>query len=977
MAWGELYIEGTVSTVVSPDRTDIIVGNGTLWTTAVVAGDSFEAAGEKVTILDVIDDETLRLAYPWPGSALVDASYVIIQDARTRVEMVTLASSISETVERYRTLFNHNTPTFSIEEFGVNTPPIDYSVDDMLVVGSSPSVGVFSGHSNDIAAKTENGWAFLTPSHGWFIISKVDGGGTHVARLWTGTEWEASAGLAFAPSFQGDWSSLTAYVIGNVVRRLNKLYVAMTASTNFAPESNSDKWGVLVTLGANGGAFTLEYTFKTSTTPTIANTDGQINADAALDGAVTKIRVNKKDINGTDFSTALATIASASTSSKKGKIRLVVVGDPTKQFWADVTASAVVSQVSPSVILRYDLTITTPLSFGTIADGASILFMFSPMGDKGETGPTGPIGPTGKHGGPFAINYLFSTTTGDADPTAGYIRLGSAMENVSTVLRASNTNASGSTVSALIDALTAGTGTNIGVGRLVHADTPDTKWLSFYITAVATPSGYRNVTIAMIASSASNPFALNDPVVFHFMPLVQGGQGDPGIQGAQGEAFSPQYVVATLDLRDAYDAGPAVDIDGRRLSVLVEQDSSNSNRPTLYFLLTAGGPSPDVSALWSQGFDFAPGNASDQVEYDNSTSGAAATNVKDALDEVFAKAGRIELPEEDVASAATTDIGNNSTNSIRVRITGTTTITSFGSAANKYRIVRYNAVLSLTCNTTSLILLGRNNAETRTTATGDIGVYASDASGNWRELHYARANTPPGEFGAPETTVASATTCDIGATNSEQVVISGTTTITSFGTRTNRKRFVRFTGALTLTHNATSLILLGGANRTTAAGDEAIYRSDTSGNWREISYFRAASFVDPVSVAFTPTVTLTGGVGNTVPVYSTNSGRYTRIGSRVFVDVYLSGDGGAEGAGTGTINVALPIAASASFQGDTIPGGSARNGAAEYNLQVDIEPSATTALLTYFDTATNRSTFTGALQNDTLRFIRLSFNYEV
>src|ERR1700742_2604485 len=59
-----------------------------------------------------------------------------------------------------------------------------------------------------------------------------------------------------------------------------------------------------------------------------------------------------------------------------------------------------------------------------------------------------------------------------------------------------------------------------------------------------------------------------------------------------------------------------------------------------------------------------------------------------------------------------------------------------------------------------------------------------------------------------EVTIASAATTDIGNAASTAVAISGTTTITSFGTAANCIRFVRFTGALTLTHNATSLVLL-------------------------------------------------------------------------------------------------------------------------------------------------------------------------
>ena len=87
-----------------------------------------------------------------------------------------------------------------------------------------------------------------------------------------------------------------------------------------------------------------------------------------------------------------------------------------------------------------------------------------------------------------------------------------------------------------------------------------------------------------------------------------------------------------------------------------------------------------------------------------------------------------------------------------------------------------------------------------------------------------------------EVTVASASTTDILGAASAFVAISGTTTITSFGTGTNRVRFVRFTGALTVTHNATSLILPTGANMTVAAGDCMVVISDGSSNARVYAY---------------------------------------------------------------------------------------------------------------------------------------------
>lgn len=95
--------------------------------------------------------------------------------------------------------------------------------------------------------------------------------------------------------------------------------------------------------------------------------------------------------------------------------------------------------------------------------------------------------------------------------------------------------------------------------------------------------------------------------------------------------------------------------------------------------------------------------------------------------------------------------------------------------------------------------------------------------------------------------VASASTCDIGAAATDRVSITGTTTITSFGTDIDAIRFVSFTGALTLTHNATSLILPTGANITTAAGDCAIFSSDASGYWRCLAYQRADG--SPLAIA--------------------------------------------------------------------------------------------------------------------------------
>jgi hypothetical protein len=118
---------------------------------------------------------------------------------------------------------------------------------------------------------------------------------------------------------------------------------------------------------------------------------------------------------------------------------------------------------------------------------------------------------------------------------------------------------------------------------------------------------------------------------------------------------------------------------------------------------------------------------------------------------------------------------------------------------------------------------------------------------------------------------------------------------------------------------------------------------------------------------FTPTVTLVGGSGNIVPVYTTNIGRYTRIGRLCWVNIFLEGDGGAEGAGSGIINIALPFTASANQ-----PSG-------HMNVVVRTNGTLTPTVASIAANATTIELIAspGSSQNNTTRSLRLSFFYEI
>ena len=105
---------------------------------------------------------------------------------------------------------------------------------------------------------------------------------------------------------------------------------------------------------------------------------------------------------------------------------------------------------------------------------------------------------------------------------------------------------------------------------------------------------------------------------------------------------------------------------------------------------------------------------------------------------------------------------------------------------------------------------------------------------------------------AKGTSIASASTTNIGAATGNLIHITGTTTITAFDTvQAGTTRKVIFDDILTLTHNATSLILPGGSNITTDAGDSALFVSEGSGNWKCMFYQK----YDDAYINFTTTIT--------------------------------------------------------------------------------------------------------------------------
>lgn len=158
-----------------------------------------------------------------------------------------------------------------------------------------------------------------------------------------------------------------------------------------------------------------------------------------------------------------------------------------------------------------------------------------------------------------------------------------------------------------------------------------------------------------------------------------------------------------------------------------------------------------------------------------------------------------------------------------------------------------------------------------------------------------------GGSGGAEASIASASTTDLGSTGLYLIKVTGTTTITSFGssaTLTNPLYTVRFTGALTLTYNASSMILPGGASITTAAGSAGIFEYLGSGNWQCLLFQGATTGTAPAllitntpsnaaSTAFSSTY-----ITSTYPTYEVRFyGVYANSGSHLYMTTSANNGG--------------------------------------------------------------------------------------
>lgn len=162
------------------------------------------------------------------------------------------------------------------------------------------------------------------------------------------------------------------------------------------------------------------------------------------------------------------------------------------------------------------------------------------------------------------LGYYFSTETGNADPTAGRVRLNQATQDTATIIRVSESNGRLVDVAPWLDVMAGSVTSPLGVVTLTDAINP-ARFIRFDLTAMADAGAYWNLTVSPIESSHDNPFVDGGAIVLSFIPGVGGGTAatipPTAISGADGpRQFLSTSTGTTVDWRTLNENFPGAPI---------------------------------------------------------------------------------------------------------------------------------------------------------------------------------------------------------------------------------------------------------------------------------------------------------------------------------------------------------------------------------------------------------------------------------
>jgi hypothetical protein len=127
---------------------------------------------------------------------------------------------------------------------------------------------------------------------------------------------------------------------------------------------------------------------------------------------------------------------------------------------------------------------------------------------------------SGVNGGAEVFKFTFSTTTTDADPGNGKLRLDNATQTSAANMFLDVLDAYGADITAVIDRWGASNNDVKAVLMLRSATDPSGTWLEAELTAVTSATGYRKLALQHLAAPSASPFADGDSVLLIVSRIV-------------------------------------------------------------------------------------------------------------------------------------------------------------------------------------------------------------------------------------------------------------------------------------------------------------------------------------------------------------------------------------------------------------------------------------------------------------------------
>ena len=156
------------------------------------------------------------------------------------------------------------------------------------------------------------------------------------------------------------------------------------------------------------------------------------------------------------------------------------------------------------------------------------------QGATGSGGSTGAQGAEGNFGG-ATFYYTFEANTTDANPGAGDLRLDNSTQNAATGIYICDTDEDGTDIASYLQTIDDSTSTIKGHVKITNK-LDSSQFLLFTISSLTDNTGYFDITVSPVDSSATSPFSANEDILITFART--GDKGDTGAQGAAGSSGS-------------------------------------------------------------------------------------------------------------------------------------------------------------------------------------------------------------------------------------------------------------------------------------------------------------------------------------------------------------------------------------------------------------------------------------------------------